>query len=65
MVILVLLLCLESDPTRCVEHRPIIEPLSVYTCAMHGQIIAADYLNKNPGWQLRKWRCLPESMTRL
>lgn len=65
MVILVLLLCLESNPDRCTEHRPVIEPLSPFACAIQGQIIAADYLNKNPGWQLRRWRCLPDKVTRL
>ena len=58
MIQLVILLCLSTDATACVEKRPTFaEPLFVTSCMMGGQTQAIRILAENPGYELRSWRC--------
>ena len=58
MATLVLLFCLASNHTQCIERRPVYEePMSMMACMVGGQRAAAEFLQLHPGWELVKWRC--------
>ena len=58
MATLILIFCLSSDQTHCVEQRPIYEePLSMTTCMIRGQFAGAEYVRDHPEWRLAEWRC--------
>ncbi len=58
MIELVLVFCLATDSSQCIEQRPIFEePLSGMACMMNAQRMALQYVADHPGWQLSGWRC--------
>jgi hypothetical protein len=57
MITLVLIVCLSSTPNVCHEERPPIDVASPMACLMQGQIIAAEWVDEHPKWQLNGWRC--------
>lgn len=53
--LLILTLC--SLNGECIEKAPFGRVESM-TCAIHAQMMAADWLNENMhGWRLAGWRC--------
>ncbi len=59
MVELVLLVCLAGTPNACREERPGFEGLSLTSCMMQGQMLAARWLVEHPALTLSRWRCEP------
>jgi hypothetical protein len=64
MVELVLLVCLAGTPNACREERPGFEGLSLTSCMMQGQMLAARWLVEHPALTLSRWRCEPSSARR-
>ena len=59
MVQIFLFLCSLSDPNVCKNVAlPNVSLPSFEACSAAGQMIAADYLSRNPGWRLVAWRCV-------
>lgn len=56
MITLSLLLCLTSNPTDCHSEDIAFEG-SILQCAMFGQAAAASYMQDQPKWALRRYRC--------
>ena len=58
MITLVVLYCLVSDPTSCVEDRPYIpEPLTMTSCPIAGMQLAAEYVTTHPKYVQTKIKC--------
>ena len=58
MVQLVLIYCLISNSSACVEKRPIIEELaSLQSCMIAAQPLAAEFIADHPDYRLARWRC--------
>jgi hypothetical protein len=53
---LVLVFCLQAEPTSCTEQRP-IEDFSLQACQIGAQRYAAEWLAVHPKWRLARWRC--------
>jgi len=56
MTALVLVFCLQSQPSSCVEQRP-GDALAPSACLFHAQEYAANWLADHPKWMLSRWRC--------
>jgi hypothetical protein len=56
MTALVLVFCLQAQPSSCIEQRP-IEDITPMACLIRGQEYAANWLNEHPKWRLSRWRC--------
>lgn len=57
---LVLWVCLLAQPELCSEKRlPFQEPMGVMDCMWRGQIEMVRWLEDNPQWALKRWRCAP------
>jgi hypothetical protein len=58
MVELVLIVCLAGTPDSCSATRPDFqEAMSVTACMLQGQIVAIDWLEHHPDYELKGWRC--------
>ena len=58
MVQLVLVYCLMSDGSACVENRPMTEyPLTPISCMVEAQPMASDFLRAHPKYHLASFRC--------
>jgi hypothetical protein len=58
LVQLVLIYCLVSNASACVEKRPIFEgAASVAGCMVAAQPSAADFIREHPGYRLASWKC--------
>ncbi len=58
MIALVLVYCLSSQPTHCVERREPLGPeASAMQCTMSAQIVAQEYVDEHPTYRLSAWRC--------
>lgn len=55
----VFLFCALAAPADCIEKRAPISPegMTPYSCALHGQQMAADLLREHPGYRLARWGC--------
>lgn len=58
MIELVLYACLLSAPQQCTEERMEWSG-GLLWCAVGGQVVAADWARKNPGYGTPKWSCGP------
>lgn len=56
MTALVLVFCLQSAPSSCVEQRP-LEEMAPLACMVQAQVYAANWLSEHPKWMLSRWRC--------
>lgn len=56
MTALIIVICLAAQPSVCREERPPVD-VSMVSCQVQGQLIAADWLSEHPKWTLRGWRC--------
>lgn len=56
IVQLVLVVCLSATPDVCREALP-PGNFSMLGCAIQGQVLAQEWLDEHPKWQLRGWRC--------
>ena len=56
MTALVLVFCLQSAPSSCVEQRP-AEDMAPLACVVRAQEYAANWLSDHPKWVLARWRC--------
>jgi len=56
MTALVLVFCLQSAPSSCVEQRP-VEEMAPLACVVRAQEYAANWLSEHPKWMLLRWRC--------
>lgn len=56
MTSLVLVFCLQSSPSSCVEQRP-VDNLAPLACVAHAQEYAVNWLSEHPKWMLSRWRC--------
>jgi len=58
MIELVIVYCLATEPTRCVEKR---DPAADYgdplACMVSAQLSAQAYLDEHPKWHLSRWKC--------
>ncbi len=58
MIELVIVYCLASDQTQCVEKR---DPDASYpdpvACMVSAELSAQSYLEEHPKWRLARWRC--------
>jgi hypothetical protein len=61
--VLVLVLCVVSDPSLChAERLPFVQQLSYFDCVFGAQIVAAEYLSSHPESVLGGWSCeLPKT----
>ncbi len=59
MIELVMLVCAAASPYHCREEKLVFaEPgLSVYACALKGQIAIVKWTKTHPGWRVRKYHC--------
>jgi hypothetical protein len=58
VITLVLVYCLSSDPTSCVEKTPVVQGMnSPMACMMAAQPLAAEYLEEHPAYKLTTFRC--------
>lgn len=57
MLTLVLVVCLSATPSICREEQPPMDAVSPMSCAVQGQLIAVEWLEDHPKWQLAAWRC--------
>jgi hypothetical protein len=58
MVQLVLVYCLLSDSSSCVERRPMLEDVvSPVSCMAAAQPSAAEFLQEHPAYRLASWKC--------
>ncbi len=57
---LVLWVCLMAAPDICNEKRlPFQAPTSLMDCMWQGQTQMVRWLDENPQWHLKRWRCAP------
>lgn len=56
MVMLTVLACLASDP---MSGRSLSLPFDggPVTCALHGQMAAAEWAASHPKWRVQRWTC--------
>ena len=58
MIELVMIYCLQTEPTRCVEKRdPSADYPDPLACMVSAQLSAQAYLDEHPKWQLSRWKC--------
>jgi len=57
MVHLVLTLCMMAWQSHCMDERPVFQDMSLTSCMVQGQQIAAEWLADHPKWMLANWRC--------
>jgi hypothetical protein len=57
MITLVLIVCLSTTPDVCHEERPPIDVASPMACLVQGEIMAAQWMEEHPKWELHGWRC--------
>jgi len=57
MMTLILVVCLSATPDVCKEERPPVEAMSPMGCMIRGQVIAAEWVEEHPKWQLSGFRC--------
>lgn len=58
MIDLVLVFCLATSPTACVERRPLRDAnLGSMGCMVAAQPLAASFLREHPRYVLQSWRC--------
>jgi hypothetical protein len=57
MVNIVLTVCMAAWSAHCTDERPVVADLSIMSCMIQGQQIAAEWLSDHPKWMLQRWRC--------
>lgn len=60
MIELIMMVCALASPQNCKQERlgPFAEQgLSVYSCAIKGQLRIAEWKKHNPDWVVHKYRC--------
>ena len=57
MAELVLIFCLLTNGSACIEQRPALDGGSLFGCAMAAQQTATEFLADHPGYRLARWRC--------
>ncbi len=58
MIALVLVYCLVSDGSVCMEKRPVLEgELTPEACLMTAQKYAVAFVAEHPQWRFAGWRC--------
>jgi hypothetical protein len=57
MITLILVVCLSATPDICREERPPIDVANPIQCMTQGEIVAAQWLEEHPKWQLAGLRC--------
>ncbi len=62
MIELVLTICLLDDAKKCREEALTFADVSLMTCAMSGQPIAAQHMELRPRWYLARWSCRPAGL---
>lgn len=55
---IVLAICMLSDPSQCKEQTLQFESVeSLNQCNLDAQFYIASWLNENPEWQMKSFRC--------
>jgi hypothetical protein len=57
MIELVVLACLLREPGHCESHQLPMEPMGIVECMVTGQQHLASWLERHPGWRVRRWSC--------
>jgi hypothetical protein len=58
MIELIIVYCLSTNTSVCIEKRVPMENFSSpMGCTMSGQLRAQQYLNDHPAFMLKSWRC--------
>lgn len=58
-MLILLSVCLLSNPTSCHEERLnfSFERVSAMGCMVHSQAVIAEWQQGHPAWQVQRWRC--------
>jgi hypothetical protein len=62
MIELVLSICLLDDALKCREETLTFADLSLVTCMIGAQPIAAQHMELRPRWYLSRWTCRPAGL---
>ena len=62
MIELVLSICLLDDALKCREETLTFADLSLITCMIGAQPIAAQHMELRPRWYLSRWTCRPAGL---
>jgi hypothetical protein len=59
MIELLMVVCFASSPHHCKDEKLVFAEagLTVYTCAMRGQIEIAKWANSHPNWRVHGYKC--------
>lgn len=57
MIELILTLCLDVDPGRCIEHRTAMPVASVWECAANVPLYAMRVDKASRPYRVRRWQC--------
>lgn len=58
MLSIILSACLISDPNVCKDYKiPLSNDIDPTTCALYAPPHFAEWADRHPGWQIKKWQC--------
>jgi len=59
---LVLHICLLDDARKCRDESLTFADVSMITCMLTAQPVAAQHMERRPRWYLSKWSCRPAGL---
>ena len=63
MITIVISACLLADPSVCRDHRvPLLRNIEPSQCVQNALPHFAGWAAKNPGWEIKRWRCTTASV---
>lgn len=62
MIELALTICLLDDARKCREESLTFTDVSVFSCMVGAQPVAAQHMELRPRWYLARWTCRPAGM---
>jgi hypothetical protein len=57
LALLILVMCLTTDPSQCQEVKPALERTSLQECYLQAQVWASQWVDEHPKWRFVKSRC--------
>jgi hypothetical protein len=63
MLSIILSACLIADPKQCRDFKiPLDVSMDVVQCSMAAPPYFAQWAEEHPQWQIRRWKCQPDTL---